>query len=377
MKNRKLFVRASKKCMVAIMSAMFVMTPVCASVVMPIGSYAELLADNLAGETVYKIEEGDTMENNYGIVVENFGTIENNMGEVRENAGTVNDNWGEVKNADDLSKPNLVVNNHTPGNVIGGNVTNNYGTVSNANVTNDNITNDPHPTAPLNVKIDFISIEFEEEPDTTQENQNSYNQLKDAMDYAQAAYGFAAKIKNMKPVQSKTSNEYNNASTAPNKIDMGRYINFNDTMLEALGGDTCKSATEIHFFHEGKDYYLVIPYGASLKAAYDYVKANGVQGFMCIHGLIEGSQLNDKPYVEHNDSGVSTTLPVLGGRRGKADGGFNEGYADLLTEGTIDTNPDDVHPAETSEESNNSSKNENKSYDTPGGGILWAQEFGY
>ena len=328
MRNKDRFVRLSKRIITASISAVIILSPV--------GAYADTLPNNPAGTTVFEIAEGDRMEYNYGTVVVNFGTIDNNIGEVDENAGTVNDNWGEVKNADGSSKPNLVVNNHTPGNVIGGNVTNNYGSASNANVTNDNLTNDPGPVAPVIVEIDFVTIEFDEEPDTTQETQNSYDQLKDAMDYADAAYGFAAKIKNMKPVLSNTSNEYNNASTAPNKIDMGRYINFNDTMLEALGGDICKSATEIHFFHEGKDYYLVIPYGASLKAAYDYVKANGVQGFMCIHGLIEGSLLNDKPYVEHNESVIKEASVSTAGSSDTA--GMSEpGYAHRVgTPGALD-----------------------------------------
>ena len=302
MKNRKLLVRASKKCMMAIMSAMFVMTPVCASLVMPLGSYAETIADNPAGETVLVINAGDSMENNYGTVLSNFGTIEYNMGEVRENAGIVNDNWGEVKNTDAADKANLVVNNHTPGSVIGGNVTNNWGTVdsSNVTVTNNNLTNDPHPTAPLNVVVEPIVFAPEPEPEPVSDNRTDYEQMKDVLNYMDDVYRFVAKVQNIPDLKRGSDSE------KVYEIDMGRQTNFNDKMLEALGVDSCKNYVEIHFFYQGKDYYLVIPAGASLKAAYDYVKENGMQGFMCIHDLIDGSVLSDRSFVnalDSNDSG--------------------------------------------------------------------------
>ena len=164
MRNKKHFVRTTKKCMIAIMSAMFVMTPAGASVVAPIGSYAETLPNNPAGVVIERINENDTMEYNYGTVMINFGTIEYNIGDVYENAGTVNDNWGEVNNSDAADKANLVVNNHVPGEVTGGNVTNNWGTLEGTvNVTNDNLTNDPHPTAPFIVEVE--PIVFDPEPD--------------------------------------------------------------------------------------------------------------------------------------------------------------------------------------------------------------------
>ncbi len=298
MKNRKLFVRTTKKCMIAIMSAMLVMTPVCASVIVPIGSYADPIPNNPAGTTLYRIEEGDTMEYNYGTVVENFGTIDYNTGEVRENAGTVNDNWGFVNNSDAADKPNLVVNNHTPGTVYNGNLTNNWGTLEGTvNVTNDNLTNDPHPTAPLNVEI--LPIVFDPEPEPVSDNQTDYEQMKNTMEYMGDVYRFVAKVQNIPDI---------NPGSIPEKvyeIDMGRQINFNDKMLEALGVDGCKNHVEIHFFYEGSDYYLVIPYGASLKAAYDYVKENGMQGFMCIHALIDGSVVYDKAMMQSQDSNDS------------------------------------------------------------------------
>lgn len=133
MRNLNFLKNKSKRCMVAIMSAMLVMTPVCTMLVAPVGIYAGTIQDNPEGVTLAEIPDGETMDNNYGIITVNNGTISNNEGEVTtngysgviiENAGTVSTNYYEVQNNFGTVNENFCrINNNV------GEVTNNYSSV--------------------------------------------------------------------------------------------------------------------------------------------------------------------------------------------------------------------------------------------------------
>ncbi len=139
--SRKNFLHsASKKCLIAIMTAAMMMSSAAAALADPITVCAEQLADNPSGSTV-SIGAGDTMENNWGTIGNNAGTLSNNMGTVQSNTGTVSDNYGNVTNTSDGSSTGQVVENHTGGTVTGGNVGDNYGTVNADSSGNISVTN--------------------------------------------------------------------------------------------------------------------------------------------------------------------------------------------------------------------------------------------
>ncbi len=126
---RKRLMNISKRCMVAIMSAAFIMSSVTVSMAFPVGVYAEELPNNPLGTTKDAINSSDTMEYNYGTVRSNDGTISNNIGKVEANNGYMNNgisnnegeveaNFGEIR-----SNTGLVDTNN-------GLVRINYGTIS-------------------------------------------------------------------------------------------------------------------------------------------------------------------------------------------------------------------------------------------------------
>ena len=145
----------TKRCMVYIMSAMMMISPISASVAFPVWGYANEVdpdgnqnppaepqeasigedtpiapAESQSGEGTG--ENNDQVINNETIEVNN-DTIDINNGEVATNNGTVTDNHGTVVN----SETGVVTNNYFDGTVTNGTVTNNYGgTVTGAMVAN-------------------------------------------------------------------------------------------------------------------------------------------------------------------------------------------------------------------------------------------------
>ncbi|MCR4866565.1 MAG: hypothetical protein K5921_06550 [Lachnospiraceae bacterium] len=166
----------TKRCMVYIMSAMMMISPISASVAFPVWGYANEVdpdgdqnppaepqeasigedtpiapAESQSGEgtgenndqvinnetvavnnDTIDINNG-TVETNNGTVETNNETVETNNGEVETNNGTVTDNHGTVVNGE----TGVVTNNYFDGTVTNETVTNNYGgTVTGAMVAN-------------------------------------------------------------------------------------------------------------------------------------------------------------------------------------------------------------------------------------------------
>lgn len=117
---RKRLANLSKRCMVAIMSAAFIMSSVTVSMAFPVGVYAEeytyetsaeierqedgkrILED---GQTLKEVVESDVVFYNYGVIDENNGDVGGNYNQINtnnnrvaNNEATIVNNFGEVNN---------------------------------------------------------------------------------------------------------------------------------------------------------------------------------------------------------------------------------------------------------------------------------------
>ncbi|WP_147367778.1 hypothetical protein [Butyrivibrio sp. X503] len=126
----------SKKLAVVLLSAALGVTPVAASVVMPVSAFAAEVPDTEEDEAILELENGDTMENNNGKIVTNDGELENNNGVVEENTWVIENNNGTVD-----ENLGFITNNNEEGTVAVNNkqITNNYGHVAtnNLEITNN------------------------------------------------------------------------------------------------------------------------------------------------------------------------------------------------------------------------------------------------
>ncbi len=140
-KMRKRLMNISKRCMVAIMSAAFIMSSVTVSMVFPVGVYAEVVPDNPENTTLYVLNSNSTMDTNKGTIQDMVG-----YSSLNKNEGTVNNmcadaqirtNLGNVGYMDGSSK--IITNNGTVDTMYGlPIIETNNGTVktNNATVTN-------------------------------------------------------------------------------------------------------------------------------------------------------------------------------------------------------------------------------------------------
>ncbi|RKM56950.1 hypothetical protein D6856_14330 [Butyrivibrio sp. XB500-5] len=121
----------SKKLAVVLMSAALGVTPVVASVAMPVSAFAAELPDNEGGETISELENGDTIENNDGKIETNDGEILNNNGTVEKNTWIIENNNGEVD-----ENLGFITTNSNVGTVSVNNkeITDNFGIVSKNNL---------------------------------------------------------------------------------------------------------------------------------------------------------------------------------------------------------------------------------------------------
>lgn len=133
---RKRLMIISKRCMVAIMSAAFIMSSITVSMAFPVGVYAEEYTfetsnqihkdpDNheitfiLQGESLKEVIQDYPVLSNYGFIEVNNGTVETNQGEININNGTAGNDYDGT-----------VVNNYAIVHQSGGTITNQYaGTV--------------------------------------------------------------------------------------------------------------------------------------------------------------------------------------------------------------------------------------------------------
>lgn len=162
MKNRSLFIKASNRCMVAIITAVMVMSSTVATSI-PVyaqepseaiqltegtdyipyieGNNSEVVQNNEGGDNpiaLNNVAAGEVVDENNDKIDTNEGTVKDNKGSIELNVGTVVDNHGTVKNfyeCDDMQ--GKVTNNY--GTVTGkGSVENNYSTVTGeGSVTNN------------------------------------------------------------------------------------------------------------------------------------------------------------------------------------------------------------------------------------------------
>ena len=153
---RKRLENISKRCMVAIMSAVMLMSSVTVSMAFPVRVYAGEVYettfempiyghDDYLDEDTYRVEPGDTLKLNNEDLEKNSGTVKVNESYIAENAGTVETNNGRVnQSSGEVTENNNTVNTNTGIIVTNGangivtnninTVTTNYGTVYNSNV---------------------------------------------------------------------------------------------------------------------------------------------------------------------------------------------------------------------------------------------------
>ena len=170
---RKRLMNISKRCMVAIMSAAFVMSSVTVSMAIPVGVYAldnnvdnnayiDSAIDTNTGTGVNVLDTGSVQTNSGGIH-DNNGTVVNNTGVIENNFGTVTNNYGMIE-----SNISGNIMNQYDGTVING-----YGTITNyfggdisapsqfgpSYVTNNfaDITTDT-PAAAVNAANQYLSV---------------------------------------------------------------------------------------------------------------------------------------------------------------------------------------------------------------------------
>ena len=161
MRNRKQFVRLSKKWLITIVSMTMTMSSVFSAV--SISAYAQDLGDNPEGNVIKVLAAEDTVRTNFGTIEINNGTIECNVSIVTENNKTITDNYGSVTDTDGNGN---VGTNHANGIVAGANtVDNNYGNVQNASTVATNYASgtvtgsDTHVTDNFGTAIDVGNVE--------------------------------------------------------------------------------------------------------------------------------------------------------------------------------------------------------------------------
>ncbi len=290
----------------------FAMTAIITVTGMTTTALAVQLDDNPSGSTT-SIGAGDTMENNWGTIDSNEGHLTNNEGDVLSNGGDIDENWGNVTNVDNGS----VGTNHTGGEVTDGSVTENYGTTNCSIVTNNyqsgtvnsgtlennylgqtdgadvtgvNILdegavpdgipiNDPKPNAPA-------------EPEQKKEEQKKDEHTEDKHHDDDSSSGDSENTNTVVdvfiPVDTYTENELGltNALTAVLlsgdesawvNYDMGSDTTITETMLRTLDDGTghCIRSVQMTFMIDGKEWFFVIPKGASLTNAINDLNLSG------------------------------------------------------------------------------------------------------
>ena len=146
---RKRLMNISKRCMVAIMSAAFIMSSVTVSMAFPVGVYAEdnsesnvtidsaIDTNTGAGVTV---SESGSVGTNSGSIIENYGTVEENVNDVISNKGTVTTNIGDIaKNYGTVSHNRGIIIRSFDGTVTneeGGSIRDQYYSVTLSNDSN-------------------------------------------------------------------------------------------------------------------------------------------------------------------------------------------------------------------------------------------------
>ena len=178
---RKRLMNISKRCMVAIMSASFIMSSVTVSMAFPVGVYAEdnthfcdKLDHNIENNTseINNVIAGVQVENNNGSILlnegivvnnnenhfaselrNNVGTVVNNNAKIEMNNGTVTNNYGTIDNS---SQAGVVVNQYE-GSVAGlGSVTNYFGGDLGGNIT---VTNN-YSDQVIDATNDYSAVNF-------------------------------------------------------------------------------------------------------------------------------------------------------------------------------------------------------------------------